>query len=105
MSKDTKKVVGIQYKQGEGLPKVILKGSGAIAEEIINKRNSLNSHKVYQDKELVKKLYRLPVDAEITKDLYEIVAIVLAHVFSVNQKLKETTNDRYVFSHTSGDAE
>ena len=99
-----KKVVGLQYTPGEGLPKLILKGSGKIAEEILNKRNAINSHKVIEDSELVKKLYRLPIDAEITDDLYDVVAILLAHVFSVNQKLKEGTNDRYVFGNSSSDA-
>lgn len=101
---DVKKVVGVKYTPGEGLPTVILKGSGKIAEEILNKRNSVNSHKVIEDKELVEKLYRLPIDAEITRDLYEVVAIMLSHVFAVNEKLKETINDRYVFSDTSDNA-
>ena len=102
--KEIKKVVGLQYTPGDGLPKVILKGSGKIADEILNERNAINSHKVIEDEELVKKLYRLPIDAEITNDLYDVVAVVLAHVFSVNQKLKEGTNDRYVFGDTSSDA-
>lgn len=102
--KEIKKVVGLKYTPGEGLPTVILKGSGKIADEILKSRNALNSHKVIENDELVKKLYRLPIDAEITSDLYDVVAIVLSHVFSVNQKLKEDSNDRYVFSHTSSDA-
>lgn len=102
--KGPKKVVGLQYTPGEGLPKIILKGSGKIADEILNKRNAINSHKVIEDSDLVKKLYRLPIDAEITNDLYDVVAVLLAHVFSVNQKLKEGTNDRYVFGDTSSDA-
>jgi len=105
MKDESKKVVGLKYSPGEGLPKVILKGSGKIAEEILNNRNSINSHNVYQNEELAKKLYRLPIDAEITKDTYEIVALVLAHVFAVNQKLKDTTNGNYVFRNTGGDAE
>ena len=102
--KEIKKVVGLQYTPGEGLPKLILKGSGKIADEILSERNTLNTHKVIEDAELVKKLYRLPIDAEITNDLYDVVAVVLAHVFSINQKLKEGSNDRYVFSHSSSDA-
>ena len=105
MNEQIKKVVGIKYKHGDALPKLILKGCGSIAEDILKNRNSHYSQKVYQNKELVKTLYRLPIDAEITKDTYEIVAILLAHVFAVNQKLKETINDRYIFRHTSGDAE
>lgn len=100
-----KKVVGLQYTPGEGLPRVILKGSGKIADEILKERNAINSHKVIEDEELVEKLYRLPIDAEITNDLYDVVAVVLAHVFSVDQKLRDGTNDRYVFSNTGSDAQ
>jgi len=95
---DIKKVVGLKYTSGDGLPKIILKGSGKIAEGILKERNSINSHRVIEDQELLKKLYRLPIDADISSDLYDVVAVVLAHVFSVNQKLKESTNDRHVFS-------
>jgi len=102
--KESKKVIGLKYAPGEGLPKIVLKGSGKIADEILQDRNSINSHRVIEDEELVKKLYRLPIDAEITSDLYDVVAVVLAHVFSVDQKLKEKTNDRYVFSDSSSDA-
>ncbi len=101
---EPKKVVGLKYTPGEELPRLILKGSGHIAEEILKNRNTINSHKVVEDKDLVNKLYRLPIDAEITKDLYEVVAIILAHVFSVNEKLKEKIDDRYVFGDTSDHA-
>lgn len=100
-----KKVVGLQYDpQRDALPKIILKGSGRIADEILQSRNSLNSHKVVEDAELVNQLFKLPIDAEITPDLYEIVAIVLGHVFSINHKLKERNNERYVFGHSGSDA-
>ena len=100
-----KKVVGLKYTPGKDLPRVILKGSGKIAEEILSDRNSIKDYKIVQNRELVNKLYRLPIDAEITEDLYEVVAIILAHIFAVNEKLKENSNDRYVFSATSDDAE
>ena len=95
-----KKVVGLKYTPGKGLPKVIVKGSGKIAEGILKERNAINSRKVIEDKELVNNLYRIPIDAEITQDLYEVVAMVLAHVFAVNEKLKEDYNDRYIYGAT-----
>jgi flagellar biosynthesis protein len=84
-----KKVVGLQYEPGEGLPRVILKGSGRVAEEILRLRNSQHGVDIIKNEELVNQLYRLPMDAEITPDLYDVVALVLAHVFSVNEKAKE----------------
>ncbi len=87
-----KRAVGIKYTPGDGLPQVILKGSGKIADEIINLRNKVNNPHIIKDEKLAAELFKLPIDAEITVDLYESVAIILAHVFSVNQKLREQDN-------------
>lgn len=87
-----KKVVGLQYEPGVGLPQVILKGSGYLAEEILRQRNAVDGPRVIKDKELLDKLYRLPIDAEIGPDLFHLVAVLLAHVFAVEQKMKESKN-------------
>lgn len=84
-----KKVVGLQYEPGEGLPRVIVKGSGRIAEEILKKRPLHNGPKVFKNQQLVDKLYRLPIDAEISQDTFQLVAILLTHVFSIEEKLKK----------------
>ncbi|MCW8931129.1 MAG: EscU/YscU/HrcU family type III secretion system export apparatus switch protein [Gammaproteobacteria bacterium] len=84
-----KKVVGLQYKHGEGLPKVIVKGSGSIAEQILKKRSLNSGPKVFKNKELVEQLYRLPMDSEISRDSFQLVAILLTHVFSIEEKLKQ----------------
>jgi type III secretion system FlhB-like substrate exporter len=86
--KELKKVVGLQYEPGKGLPRVIVKGSGCIAEELLKKRSVGSGPKVFKNKELVDKLYRLPMEAEITKDTFQLVAILLTHVFSIEEKLK-----------------
>ncbi len=85
-----KRVVGLQYEPGAGLPQVILKGSGHLAEEILRQRGLLEGPPVIKDKELLDKLYRLPMDAEIGSDLFHLVAILLAHVFAIEEKMKET---------------
>lgn len=87
-NKTLQKVIGLAYKPGEGLPKIVVKGHGKVAEEVIKKRLLGSGVKVIKNKELVDKLYRLPVDAEISKDTFYLVAIVLSHVFSVEEKLK-----------------
>jgi len=84
------KVVGLQYEPGEGLPRVIVKGSGRVAEEILKKRPLYKGPKVFKNQQLVDKLYRLPVDAEISQDTFQLVAILLTHVFSIEEKLKNT---------------
>lgn len=89
---DFNKVVGLKYEVGEGLPKVIVKGSGKIAEAIIDKSKTINGPKIIESKELVDKLYRLPIDADISEDLFEMVAMILAHVIAVNEKDKGGSN-------------
>lgn len=86
---DVKKVVGLQYKQGEGLPKVIIKGQGYMADEIIKRRNISNPPPLVKDEKLVHQLYKLPIDGEITRDLYGLVALLLVHIYSIEEKMKE----------------
>jgi type III secretion system FlhB-like substrate exporter len=42
-----------------------------------------------KDPQLLQQLYRLPMDAEIGPELFQLVAALLAHVFAVEQRLKE----------------
>jgi len=87
--KTMQKVIGLAYKPGEGLPKIVVKGHGKIAEEVIKNRLLGSGVKVIKNKKLVDKLYRLPVDAEISQETFHLVATVLSHVFSVEEKLKK----------------
>ena len=83
-----KKVIGLAYKPGEGLPKIVVKGHGKAAEEIMKKKSLGYGPRVIKDKQLVDKLYRLPVDAEISQETFYLVATVLSHVFAIEEKLK-----------------
>jgi len=86
-----KKVVGLAYEKNQGLPRVVLKGVGHVAEQIENKFEKVNaSYRIIEDAELLDKLFRLPTDSEISPDLYELVAILLVHVYAVEAKLKES---------------
>lgn len=86
--KKYQRVVGIHYKPGERAPQVILKGSGRIAEEILRQRAVGGRHTIVRDAKLLDQLYRLPIDSEIGTDLYHLVAILLSHVFAIEQRLK-----------------
>lgn len=83
-----KKVVGLKYEIGKGLPQVILKGSGRLADEIVERRNITAGPQVVKDKDLVNELFKLPVDAEIGPELFELVAVLLVHVYAVEEKMK-----------------
>ena len=80
---ELKKVVGLKYETGQGLPEVIVKGSGEAAEEILRRGAALGGPPVVRDAALVDQLYRLPMDAPIGPELFELVATLLAHVFSL----------------------
>lgn len=84
-SKELKRVVGLRYEPTEGLPRVIVKGMGQSAEAILE--SAIKEQKsIVKDRKLVDQLYRLPIDGEIGRELFQLVAIVLAHVFSVDRK-------------------
>lgn len=86
--KTVKKVVGLKYNADHGLPQVILKGKGRMADEILEKGDSLlgRPHTV-ENSTLVDELYKLPVDTAIHSNLFELVAAVLVHVYSVEEKM------------------
>lgn len=83
---ELKKVVGLKYEAAEGLPQVVVKGHGPAAEEILRSRDALDGPPVVQDRALAEQLYRLPMDASIGPELFELVAALLAHVFSLEQR-------------------
>jgi type III secretion system FlhB-like substrate exporter len=83
------RVVGIRYRPDEGLPQVILKGVGPLADELLRRRGERRVPPVVRNPSLVDALYRLPVDAQIGPELFHAVAAFLAHVLSVDAKLAQ----------------
>ena len=91
--KSPKKVVGLSYVPGKGLPKVVVKGHGELAERILEYRRSINGPPVVKDEKLCRQLYKLPVEAEISPDMFQLVAMLLVHVFAMENKLAGGKND------------
>jgi type III secretion system FlhB-like substrate exporter len=85
------RVVGLAYEPGGDLPQVVLKGVGTVADEIVRRSRYGGGPPVIRDQELLDRLFRLPVDSAITPDLFQVVAIVLAHILVVNRHLKGET--------------
>ncbi len=88
MAEKEKKAVALKYNPEEGIPKVIAKGQGYLAELILEIAKNHNIP-IKKDSKLVKELYRLEIDKPIPPELYKTVAAVLAWAFNLNQKLKE----------------
>lgn len=86
---ETQKVVGLSYAVGQGLPQVVVKGSGKMAEAILRQRDPNDGPMLIKDAQLLEQLYRLPMDAQIGAELFHLVAALLAHVFAVEEKMKE----------------
>jgi type III secretion system FlhB-like substrate exporter len=89
----TGRVIGLKYEPAEGLPQVILKASGELAEQVLaQRRRAAHAAPVVKNAALVDQLYRLPVDGRIGPDLFRAVAVLMAHVLSVEAKLKGDTD-------------
>ena len=82
------RVVGLRYEPDEGLPEVILKGAGPLADELLRARDPWRGPKVVKDEALLDALYKLPLDSAIGPELFQAVATLLAHIFAVDGKLR-----------------
>ncbi|MBI3900290.1 MAG: EscU/YscU/HrcU family type III secretion system export apparatus switch protein [Gammaproteobacteria bacterium] len=87
-----KKVVGLKYEMGEGLPTVVVKASGNAVDEVLRARSLVNGPPVVQDAQLADQLYRLPMDGHIGPELFQLVAALLAHVFAIEEAEKRKGN-------------
>ncbi|MBQ9365370.1 MAG: EscU/YscU/HrcU family type III secretion system export apparatus switch protein [Schwartzia sp.] len=84
-----KKAVALRYNQEtDNAPRVVAKGKGYVAENILAAAQS-NSIPVYQNKSLVNLLMALDIDKEIPAELYTTVAEVLAYIYRMDRKKHE----------------
>ncbi|AGB40864.1 uncharacterized protein, cytoplasmic domain of flagellar protein FhlB like protein [Halobacteroides halobius DSM 5150] len=82
-NKDTKEAIALKYNiTQDNAPKVIAKGTGNLAQEII-KTAQENDISIKEDDDLVKVLLQLKLGAEIPEELYEVVAEILSFVFEI----------------------
>ena len=79
-----KKAAAISYETGEQAPKIIAKGSGIIAENILKKAEE-NEIPVYVDERLAQTLNQLEVGDFIPPELYQVVAEIMVFVADLDQ--------------------
>ena len=80
------KAVALKYnKKKDAAPKITAKGSGMVAEKIVEIAQAHNIP-LYEDKNLVQVLEVLELEAEIPPELYRAVAEVLAFIYRLNNK-------------------
>ena len=81
-----KRAVALRYEpQRRQAPKVVAKGRGFVAENILAAAQK-NAIPVYQNKSLVNMLMALELDREIPPELYRTVAEVLAYVYRIDKR-------------------
>lgn len=83
-----KKAVAMHYdREKENAPRVIAKGKGESAENII-KIAQLHNLPIHKDEDLVELLSKVELDREVPEKLY----LAVAEVFSFIYKITNTTN-------------
>lgn len=86
---DTKRVVGLSYGAEDAAPIVVLKGAGAEAQSVLAQAQRQGDIPIVQAPELAGRLYRTPIDAPIDRQLFPVVAALLAHVVQADKLLRE----------------
>ena len=81
------KAVALTYESDKDYaPKVVAKGSGVIADHIIELAKD-NAVPIYKNKTLTGMLMAVELDQEIPPELYKVVAEVLAHIYRLDSAL------------------
>ncbi|HMV13666.1 MAG TPA: EscU/YscU/HrcU family type III secretion system export apparatus switch protein, partial [Nitrosomonas sp.] len=82
--------VALAYREGQTAPKVVAKGRGLIAEEIIHRAKEAGIY-VHESRDLVALLMQVDLDDRIPPQLYVAVAELLAWLYKLglSENLKE----------------
>lgn len=84
-----RRVVGLGYEPEHGVPRVMLKAVGSTAEDIIWSSQRGSGPPIVKNPAVLDALYRLPVDADIPPELFEVIAVILVHVSAVDAETKQ----------------
>jgi flagellar biosynthesis protein len=80
------KAVALKYnKEKDKAPKVVAKGKGEIAKNII-KIAEENKLPIKKDEDLVELLTKIELDREIPENLYKAVAEVFSFIYNITNK-------------------
>lgn len=77
--KNDKRAVALSYDYEDTAPKVVAKGSGLVAQNILDSA-AKHDVPVYEDEKLAKMLTQLDIGDNIPPELYEIVAEVIVFI-------------------------
>ncbi len=86
--KKIKTAIALKYDKDYVAPKIIAKGKGFIAENIIKKAKESDVH-IYEDEKLSKELINIDIGQDIPSELYTAVAEVLAFIYQLDKEKGE----------------
>ncbi|WP_319409815.1 EscU/YscU/HrcU family type III secretion system export apparatus switch protein [uncultured Desulfosarcina sp.] len=85
--KPVKKAAALKYDQAKNMaPRVVAKGKGHVAEQIIQVARE-NDVPLVEDRNLANVLEAMELESEIPAELYRAVAEVLVFIYRLNGKL------------------
>jgi flagellar biosynthesis protein len=82
--------VALAYQSSDGAPKIVAKGRGLIAEQIIAQAREHDVF-VHESKELVALLMEVELDDQIPPALYRAVAELLAWLYQIEAAQKDAS--------------
>lgn len=85
---DRPQAVAISYEAGDGAPRVVAKGRGLLAEEIIERAKAAGVF-VHESPDLVNLLMQVDLDDHIPPELYVAVAELLAWLYRLERDMAE----------------
>ena len=79
----------LRYEQGkQKAPAVVAKGSGIVAEKIIEMAKSYGIP-LQENPELIQVLMKLEINQEIPAEIYQVVADILAMIYRASRKYQQ----------------
>ncbi|MFP5382275.1 MAG: EscU/YscU/HrcU family type III secretion system export apparatus switch protein [Gammaproteobacteria bacterium] len=86
---DTRRAAAaIAYREGDSAPRVVAKGRGLIADNIIERARA-NGVYVHESRELLALLMQIDLDSHIPPQLYIAVAELLAWLYHLDEAKKQ----------------
>ncbi len=83
---EQRSAVALAYGASDGAPRVVARGRGLLADEIIRRANEHEIF-VHQSAELVALLMQVELDREIPPSLYQAIAELLAWLYRIDASL------------------
>jgi flagellar biosynthesis protein len=77
--------VALAYREGDGAPKVVAKGQGLVADQIIERARAAGVF-VHESRDLVGLLMDVDLDRQIPPALYRAIAELLAWLYHIQSK-------------------